>query len=136
MSDPGSTIVNLAPAKKSKIGVTKYHLQCPNCGGLFRHLGCHKCPAKKKTSSTNNVVTNVRSQVRCLDVEKSVVPSINVTSTLISIIAQLRDGPVKRVIYEDKLLLLWADFEVRKHLPNVDSSSTEDEKESPEIWIV
>ncbi len=55
---------------------------------------------------------------------------VKVSQTLIKILAQICDGPIKSAIYKDALLLQWVDFEVQKHIPNVDSSSMVDEEET------
>ncbi len=126
LKEPGQTIADLVPAKRSKKGVTRFHLECPNCHGLFRRLTRHKCPKKKGIID----ISDLRRQARCLAVEKMITPSVQISSLLINVLAQIRDGPIKRAIFEDALMLRWADFEVRKHIPDADPSSSEDEEES------
>ncbi len=130
LARPSSSILELAPARKSRVGVTRFHLQCPNCRSLFWRLGRHKCPVKNQRTVD---VGEIHNRARYIAVEKQIRPTVKVSQTLIKSLAQIHDGPIKSAIYGDALLLQWADFEVQKHIPNVDSSSTEDEDETPEV---
>ncbi len=128
IKQPGKGLADLVPVRRSKSGVTRHYKQCPNCQGLFRRLARHKCPKKRRRQTTRDITVKPRS----LAAAKMLMPDLNISKTLMDILAAIRDGVIKRAIFTDRLLLYWSDNEVRKYITNLDSSSTEDEEESPE----
>ncbi len=69
-------------------------------------------------------------QAMNLSVAELLPPDSEISKILMKILSTLRDNAVKVAICKDRLLLHWADNEVRKHIMADEESSTEDEEES------
>ncbi len=126
LKDPAKGAADLLPVRRAKTGVTRFYKECPHCGGIFRRVARHKCLAKRTD------FRNIGMQARWIVAsDSSPPPTVHISRGLTSILATLRDGPVKTLIFQDALLLRWTDVEVRKYM-SIEDSSIEDEGEPPE----
>ncbi len=125
LKDPAKGVADLLPVRRTKTGVTCYFKECPYCGGLFRRVARHKCLGKRPD------FRDINTQARSVIASNSTAPIVNISRLLTGILAAMRDGPVKNLIFNDKLLLRWADMEVQKYMA-IEDSSKEDEGESAE----
>ncbi len=126
LKDPTKNTSHLAPVRRMKSGVTRFYKECPYCKNIFRRVSRHKCVRKRYD------VRNIAGLARQVVPATSLTPIVNISRVLTEILASIHNDPVKNVILQDKLMLSWADVEVRKHMTVVDFSSTDDEEETVE----
>ncbi len=125
LKEPGRTLADLVPSRR--VGkITRHFKKCPNCLGLFKRLRRHKCPKKKRGQTPAQLMA----QATNLSAAELLPPDLEISKTLMGILSALRDGDVKALICQDRLLLHWADNEAKKHIMADEESSTEDEEES------